>query len=110
MIHTDPAPTAQAKLLAIKTALAATANWRDSRGKKYPDDIRNEHAARLLRSLIGETPSLPDHLVAELSACPNLGQAASDTARRVGFSLFPASLIEFLHAILLHAAEQGGVR
>jgi hypothetical protein len=105
MSITDTAPQAQGKIVAIQTIIASAANWRQAMAKKYTTDLRNGHAARLLHELANETAVLPDHLAAELEACQGLGSAAKDAARRVGFSLFPASLVEFLHSVLLHAAE-----
>lgn len=106
MSITETAPQAQGQILAIQTILASSANWRQAMAKKYNTDLRNTHAAQLLQSLANETPVLPDALIAELSTCHGLGSAAKDTARRVGFSLFPASLVEFLYSVLAHAAEQ----
>ena len=96
---------AQGQILAVQTIIASAANWRQAMAKKYTHDIRNQHAAQLLQSLADRRPALPDALIAELSGCHGLGAAAKDTARRVGFSLFPASLVEFLQSVLLHATE-----
>jgi len=106
MSFKDTAPQAQGQMLAVQTILASAANWRQAMAKKYTHDIRNQHAAQSLQSLANEKPVLPEFLVAELSTCHGLGTAAKDTARRVGFSLFPASIIEFLHSVLVHLAEQ----
>jgi hypothetical protein len=99
------APQAQGRISAVQAILASAADWRSAIAKKYSNDIRNAHAARLLHAMASESPVLPDHLLAEISECHGLGAAAKDTARRVGFSLFPASLVEFLHSVLLHATE-----
>jgi hypothetical protein len=106
MSITDTASQAQGKIVAIQTIIASAANWRQAMAKKYNHDIRNAHAARLLHELASETAVLPDHLIAEIEVCQRLGTAAKDTARRVGFSLFPSSLVEFIHSILLHAVDQ----
>jgi hypothetical protein len=107
MTITDTKPKSQGLILAVRTIIASTANWRQAMADKYATDIRNEHAAQLLESLAGETPTLPEHLVAEMATCHRLGELVKDTARRVGFSLFPASLIDFLHLVRLIAAEEG---
>jgi hypothetical protein len=106
MSITETAPQAQGKIVAIQTILASAANWRQAMAKKYATDVRNSHAAKLLHALANEMVVLPDHLITELDACHGTGAAAKDTARRVGFSLFPASLLEFVYSVLLHVAEQ----
>jgi hypothetical protein len=99
--------TSQAQvILAVQSILASAANWRESRGRKYPSDVRNQHGAKLLRALASDTTVIPEYVVAELSACRSLEQATKETARRVGFSLFPATLAEFLASVLLHISEQ----
>jgi hypothetical protein len=105
MKFTDTPPQVQGQILAVRTIIASAADWRSAMAKKYPD-IRNKHAAQLLESLANETaPPLTDVLIEELSTSHNLGSATKDTARRVGFSLFPASMREFLQFVFLRVTE-----
>lgn len=106
MTFIETAPSAQAKLLAIKTVLGATANFREAMARKYSHDGRNALAAQLLQSLASENPQLPEHMLAEISACNGLAIVARDVAQKVGFGIFPESLAEFIHTVLLRAAEQ----
>jgi hypothetical protein len=96
----------QGPILAITTILAATANWRESRGRKYVDDVRNQYASKLLMSLANDTSTVTDELVAELSKCHGVEEAAKEAARRVGFSAFPSNIREFVFSVLLHIAKQ----
>ena len=106
MTNIDSGPSNQGQILALQTIIASTASWRKRVAEKYTDDDRNAVAAQLLSVLANETPVLPQYLVADLAACRSLGRATTDIARRVGFSLFPTSLIEFVQAVLIHAAEE----
>jgi hypothetical protein len=96
----------QGPILAITTILAATANWRESQSKKFPDDVRNQYASKLLMSLANDTSTLTDELVAHLSKCHGVEQAAKEAARRVGFSAFPSNIREFIYSVLFNIAEQ----
>ena len=61
----------------------------------------------MLEAMAGEPVSnLPDDLVAKVAEHHGLTEAAKELASRVGFSLFPASLSEFLYSVLLHLSEQ----
>jgi hypothetical protein len=106
MSITDTAAQPQAKLIAIKATLAAAADFRQAMTAKYPRDGRNSLAAQLLQSLSNDNAPLPDHLIAEIDTSHGLAGIARDVARKVGFSVFPESLAEFVHVVLLCAAEQ----
>ncbi len=103
----DILPPGQAQILAIKTALASVSNWRCHVSQKYPDDRRNGKAAAILTALAAEPiGNVPDDLIAEIGKHHGLTEATKELASRIGFSLFPSSLTEFLYSILLHVAEQ----
>lgn len=103
----DILPPGQATILAIKTALATVSAWRCTVSVKWPGDARNAKAAGILEALASEPISnLPDDLVAKVAEHHGLTEATKELASRVGFSLFPANLSEFLYSVLLHTAEQ----
>lgn len=106
MTFTETAPSAQAKLIAIKSTLAAAADFRQAMAAKYPRDGRNLLAAQLLQSLSSDDAPLPDHLTAQINAAHGLAGVARDISRKVGFSVFPELLAELIQTILLRAAEQ----
>ena len=49
---------------------------------------------------------MPDGLIAEVAKHHGLTEATKELASKIGFSLFPANLTEFLYSVLLHVAEQ----
>ena len=61
----------------------------------------------ILEALAGEPISnLPDDLIAKVAEHHGLTEATKELASRIGFSLFPANLTEFLYSAMLHVAEQ----
>ena len=103
----DILPPGQAQILSIKTALASVSHWRRHVSQKFPDDARNPKAAAILEALASEPINdLPDALIAEVSKHHGLTEATKVLASKIGFSLFPANLTEFLYSVLLHVAEQ----
>ena len=106
-MNTDILPKGQANILGIKTALATVSAWRCTVSQKWPGDARNVKAATILETLAGEPVSnLPDDLIAKVAEHHGSTEAAKELASRVGFSLFPASLSEFLYSVLLRLNEQ----
>ena len=95
-------------ILATKAALANVSNWRCGVAQRFPDDAaRNVKAAGILEALASEAiDGLNDDLIAKVAASHGLTEATRALASRVGFSLFPANLTEFLYSVLLHVAEQ----
>ena len=107
MTFTEGAHSAQPKLLSVLSILAATANWRLSVAKKHSLDNRNKNAAELLFAISSEPPSsLPDHLIAGIAAAQGIRLAAEETARKVGFSLHPSCLADFIEDLLVCVAEE----
>ena len=91
-------------------ALATVSNWRSNFAKRFPDDHRNERAASLLATLASEPISgLPANLLEEVGKHQRLTEATKTLASRIGFSLFPADLAEFLCSVLIQEKEVQGV-
>jgi hypothetical protein len=86
--------------------LASTAHWRSEKALEYPDDERNEIAAKILSELADEFAALegsPVHrqLAKLMSEVPGeeCSEIVSDNLREVGFTWQPESAIELLNSI-----------
>jgi len=93
----------------IRAAIVSIADWRlKVVQSKHADDRRNSAAADILYSLAHDEPSAEK--VAQLQAGCGLSGFARDTARHVGFSVFPASLDEFIELVIESAAASRAAR
>ena len=107
-MFTDRAPYAQDFFAALfKSTIINGIEWRRSVAKRHSDP-RNDHAIAMLDALVVANDPLPDHLVVRLSDCRSaLSRAAKEATRKVGFTLFPATLADLAqHALQLAEREQ----
>ena len=99
--------SAQAKIYSIQCIISSTANWRELTAAKFPNDLRNERAAALLRTIASEpAETLPDELIAKVATFRSLSRPAREVAEGVGFRRFPESFAAFLEEVL-EIAEGG---
>lgn len=90
---------------ALSHDILKTAEWRDRKAERYPEDWRNAVAAKRLRELSEAAladPALEDEcdmLCNEVDA-EELSDACSEVFRSIGFSFDPASPDEVAKRIL----------
>jgi hypothetical protein len=97
----------------LKSILSTKAAWRRHMAKTYPSDSRNTTSSELLDSLASEADgNVPADLIVELDdlSAAAMNRAASETAVRTGFRVFPRSLAEFVELTLAEAGKQRAER
>jgi hypothetical protein len=93
----------------VKYRLAGSQRWRDGLASKFPDDIRNRHAAQELGRLAADDNVSSETLtaVAPYADTPEFHDAVSLAARDVFFRSKPKTLDDFLKLVLVRLQSAG---
>jgi hypothetical protein len=92
----------------VRYRLAGSEKWRASLAARFPDDIRNTHAAAALGKLASDQHVSAETLaaVAPFADSPEFIDAVSAEARNVFFRSRPNSLDDFLRLVLTKLAPE----